>query len=250
MGPEVTAEDVEAAVGRLDQEAPAETVFVCDECGREFASENALNGHLSAHRGKPAGAGKSRAAASRERPKTPPAKLAGIAGEARSIVNKAVANTQTIGAFLMMVAPHTGLAIAGLRDPNSKRVIVRSRAEVAGEILLGQIASATSSDEIERAARIVELLRRYNSMFDYSAIGDLAGSIAVAAAIDARFIRPDFKVKVGQFELPIVQATIGDVVAELEREGLYAEAPADEAEAPAGPPAEGPETIEGPVEAT
>lgn len=221
----------------------------CPECGRTFTSQASLNGHLAAHRGRGAKAG--RAQATRERPRTStpaPAKIAGLSGEARTVVNKAVANTQTVGALLSLVAPHTGLTIAGYRDPQTGAEVVRSRAAVAGDILLGHIAAAQSADELQRAAQILELLRRYNSIFEYSALGDVAGSLVVAAAIDARVIRPDFKLKVGQLELPVVEATIGDVVQELDRQGLYAEAPPnpeDGGQAPA--PAE---TVEGGVEAT
>src|SRR5258708_2967122 len=82
---------------------------------------------------------------------------AGRGGAARAIVNKAGGNAQTIGALLAAFpfTAHTGLTIAGMVDPQTKRVVVRSRAVVAGEILLGQLAAATSQDELQRAAQIL-----------------------------------------------------------------------------------------------
>jgi len=246
---ELSPEELEA----LRQIAVDPSEFVCPVCGKAFASENALNGHQAAHRtagAKPA----SKARASRERPAPPKDKAARSAGAgldaaAKNIVSKAVANTQSVGLLLFMVAPHLGLAIAGAKDPRTNQVVVRSRAEVAGQILLGNLAAASSAEELQRAAQIVELLRRYNAIFEYSALGDLAGSLAVAAAIDARLIQPDFRIKVGQLELPVVSMTIGDVVEELERQGMYQAAePSDESSPPPSPPGE--EFVEGGVENT
>jgi hypothetical protein len=228
LSTQLTEEDLEA----IAAEAPEQ--LVCPECGKTFGSPAALNGHLAAHRGKSKTA--KAAQSSRERPKPKGSPSAGLDAAARVIVNKAVANTQTVGAVLAAIpfTAHTGLAIAGMIDPQTKQVLVRSRAVVAGEILLGQLAAASSQDELQRAAQILELLRRYNSIFEYSALGDVVGSIGVAAAVDARLIPPDFRLKVGMFEVPIVEATIGDVVAELERQGMYEPAPG---ESPPYPPA-------------
>jgi C2H2-type zinc finger len=247
MGTQLTEEDLAALAQGSPDGAGAE--LECPECGRMFSSQASLNGHLASHRG---GKAKSRAQASRERPPTPAGKAVGLDGAARTIVNKAVANTQTVGAFLAAtVAPHTGLAIAGLKDPRTKQVIVRSRAEVMGEIILGQLASATSPDEMQRAARMIELLRRYNALFEYTAFGDVAGSLAVAGLVDARVIPADFKIQFGNIELPVAVATIGDVVAYYEDQGLY-EAPPKPGpgdEPPPRPPGEA-EEIAGGVEAT
>lgn len=230
MNSQLTAEDLE----RLAAQGEEAELLVCPECERTFSSQAALNGHLAAHRGKSKGS--KAAQASRERPKPKGSANAGLDGAARAIVNKAVGNTQAVGALLAAIpfTAHTGLTIAGMVDPETKRVIVRSRAVVAGEILLGQLAAATSQDELQRAAQVLELLRRYNAIFEYSALGDVVGSIGIAAAVDARLIPPDFRVKLGAFELPIVEATIGDVVAELDRQGMYEPAPGEQP--PPSPP--------------
>jgi C2H2-type zinc finger len=245
MSSQITEEDVAA----LGAETPSGETLECPECGRPFSSAASLNGHLASHRGK----AKGKAQASRQRAggKAPPS--GGLESIARTVVNKAIANTQVVGGFVMLVAPHLGLAIAGLRDAQTQKVIVRSRAEITGGILLSNIAAAQTAEQIQRAAQILELLRRYNSIFEASALGDVVFSLAIAGAVDARLIRPDFKLKVGQLELPVVQATIGDVVAELEREGLYdqplEEQPlAESQDGQAGPV--GAEVVVGGVEAT
>ncbi len=251
MGTQLTEEDLRAA--GLDAETE---LLECPECGRTFGSAAALNGHLAAHRGKQAAGRKAAAGArdSRERPKPKGSPSGGLDPAARAVINKAVANTQAVGALLTAIpfTTHTGLTIAGLVDPQTKQVIVRSRAIVAGEILSGQIAAATSQDELQRAAQILELLRRYNTIFEYSALGDVAGSLLVAAAVDARLVPPDFRVKVGALELPIVEAAIGDVVHELDRQGFYEAAPGEQP--PPEPPAPntepGAETIAGDVTQT
>jgi hypothetical protein len=229
LSTQLTAEDLAALEGGDPEQ------LVCPECERSFSSQAALNGHLASHRGKAKTA--KAAQASRERPKPKGSPSAGLDGAARAIVNKAVANTQTVGALLAAFpfTAHTGLTIAGMVDPQTKRVIVRSRAVVAGEILLGQLAAATSQDELQRAAQILELLRRYNSIFEYSALGDVVVSVGVAAAVDARLIPPDFQVKLGPLEIPIVQTAIGDVVAELERQGMYEPAPGESSPYPPAP---------------
>lgn len=243
---DLTEEELAQAVADLPAEGAE---LVCPECGRPFGSPAALNGHLAAHRGK----AKGRAEASRERGKNKPPPSGGLESSGRTVVNKAIANVQTVAGFAAMFAPHVGLTIAGLRDPQTQKWIVRSRAEIAGGILLGHIAGARTPDEIQRAAQILQLLSRFNSIFEASALGDVVGSIAVAAAVDARIIPVDFKVKVGQLELPIVTATIGDVVAELEAQGLYDAPPPEQAPpAPSGSsngPA-GAELVSGGVEAT
>lgn len=236
----LTPEDVAALAG-----GEAAEELACPECGRTFESQAALNGHLSAHRGK----AKGRAQASRQRAANKPPPATGIDAAAKTIVNKAIANTQFIGGVVMIVAPHLGLAISGLRDPQTQKIIVRSRAEIAGGILLSNIAAAQTPEELQRAAQIVELLRRFNTIFEYTALGDVVGSLAIAAAVDARLIPPTYKVKIGALELPIVESTIGDVVAELEAQGLYDEQMV-EPTSPDGTSPEGAEVIAGDVTAT
>lgn len=247
MATTLTPEEAEAALA--GGAPPGE--LECLECGRSFTSQAALNGHLAAHRG--GAKGRSKAQASRERPKGAAAtagKAVGLEGAARTIVNKAVANTQTVGALLAAIpyTAHLGLTIAGYTDPDTKLVTVRSRAAMAGDILLGHLASAQTPDEIQRAAQIVELLRRYNMIFEGGDLANVGASLAVAVAVDARMIPPDFGVKLGPIEIPVVQLTIGDVVAELDRQGLYSPAedgayPGPGDTAPPRPPGEAEEIL-------
>jgi len=252
MATTLTPEEAEAALAGA---SPAE--LECSECGRTFASQSALNGHLAAHRG--GAKGRTKAQASRERPKGAAAtagKAVGLDGAARTVVNKAVGNAQTVGALLAAIpyTAHLGLTIAGYTDPDTKLVTVRSRAAMAGDLLLGHLASAQTPDEIQRAAQIVEVLRRFNMIFEGGDLANLGASIGVAIAVDARMIPPDFGVKLGPVEIPVVQLTIGDVVAELDRQGLYSPAedgpyPGPGDAAPPRPPGEA-EEIAGDVTAT
>lgn len=242
MGSQLTEKDLEELAAQAP-EAPAGELE-CPECGRTFTSQASLNGHLAAHRG--GAKGRSKAQASRERPKgkqtTPGKPAVGLEGSARTIVNKAVANTQGVGALLAAIpfTAHLGMTIAGYVDPETKEVRVRSRAAIAGDILLGNLASASTPDEIQRATQIVELLRRYNMIFEGGDLANLGASLAVAVAVDARMIPPDFGVKLGPVEIPLVAMTIGDVVAELDRQGLY-----DQPEPGPPPPSYTVEDVEG-----
>jgi C2H2-type zinc finger len=248
LGTQLTDQDLEELAARAPAGATSPAgagELECPECGRTFSSQASLNGHLAAHRG--GAKGRTKAQASRERPKgkhTTPDKPVGLEGSARSVVNKAVANTQGVGALLASIpfTAHVGLTIAGYIDPDTKQVRVASRAAMAGDILIGHLAAAQTPDEIQRAAQIVELLRRYNSIFEGGELFNVGASLAVAAAVDARVIPPDFGVKLGPMEVPVVALTIGDVVAELDRQGLY------EQQAPAGPGETPPPTYPGDVE--
>ena len=241
MSVQLTAEEAAAALGS----APKLEEFICLTCGRVFDSQAKLNGHQAWHK-TPAG----KQAKKPEPPKQETQRpiTAALAEGAKATVEKAVRNTKALGHFplVMALAPHTGLALAGLKDEGG-RVIVRSRAELAGQLIM-EIRDA------EVLRQVIAWLERYNALFELSAAADLVGSLAVAGAVDARVIPPDFTVKlpVGgmQLELPVVQAAIGDVTAELAARGLYEtpeaapETPGNNGQTPGG------EQIAGGVEST
>lgn len=213
----------------------------CPECGREFETVQAMRGHLASHR----------RGASQDRAKQPPgagtpkraetvavSQLLDTAG--REVVAKAVKNAKADAHILAFVAPHVGLAISG-QDPdkqpaewrrdNPGAIFVQSRAELAGELIL----EIRDPDVLRTVLRV---LTAYNSLHEFTKGGKLIGDLAVAGAVDARVIPPDFKIEYGPIQLPIAEATIGDVVAEWERRGLY--------QRPEGPPPEGAEDGEHP----
>lgn len=247
MSTTLTAEEAAAALGG----SAAAEAFQCPQCGRTFDSAAKLNGHLGWHK---TAAGRAAAAGGKGKPDkpTPPAPSPGIPESllelAKSETAKAIKNTKATAHFplVMGLAPHTALTLAGLKDDQGN-VIIRSRAEIAGELIL-EIRDA------EVLRRVVAMLRWYNSLFELTKAADLIGSVAVAGAVDARVIPPDFTIHVPvggmQLDLPIVQAAIGDVTAELAARGLYEsgeqppETPGENGATPAG------ETISGGVENT
>lgn len=221
----------------------AEGPFACPECGREFDTLQAMRGHQASHSRQPAPKRK-------PEPKPPADKgkiTEALDAAARATVAKAVRNTKALANFplIMAVAPHTALAIAGLETPE-RGVVVRSRAELAGQLVL-------EIHDPEVLRQTLRLLAAYNSLFEMTAAAELVTSVAIAGAVDARAIPPDFKIKMGPLELPIAEAAIGDVVKEWERRGLYvaaaAEASADEGGPPMGTPP-GAEVIQGDVTET
>lgn len=197
----------------------------CPECGREFPTVQAMRGHLASHRGKQARAGQTGppggAQGAIRREPVSIAQLLDAAG--KETVRKAVKNAKTVGNLLAFGAPHVGLAIAG-QDPaqqspewrleNPGAIYVRSRAELAAELIL----EIRDPDVLRQVLRI---LTAFNALFEVEKVAELGGSLIVATAVDVRVIPPDFKMRVGPMELPIAEATIGDVVAEWQRRGLY-----------------------------
>jgi hypothetical protein len=218
--------------------AQAEGSFACPECGREFETLQAMRGHLASHKRQP------------KKPEPKPAEK-GISptldAAAKATVAKAVRNTKALANFplVMAVAPHTALAIAGLETPE-RGIVVRSRADLAGQLIL-------EIHDAEVLRQTLRLLSAYNSLFEMTAAAELVTSVAIAGAVDARAIPPDFKIKMGPLELPIAEAAIGDVVKEWERRGLYVAAAVDQAPEEGGPATgtpPGAEVIEGGVTET
>lgn len=214
--------------------------FACPECGREFETLQAMRGHRASH---------TRQANKKPEPKAPAEKgiSATLDAAAKATVAKAVRNTKALANFplVMAVAPHTALAIAGLETPE-RGIVVRSRAELAGQLIL-------EIHDPEVLRQTLRLLGAYNSLFEMTAAAELVTSVAIAGAVDARAIPPDFKVKMGPLELPIAEAAIGDVVKEWERRGLYVAAAVDQAPEEGGPATgtpPGAEVIEGGVTET
>ena len=239
----MASEEAGFAVSDRVRDLTPEGPFACPECGREFESLPAMRGHLASHKRQPA-----KPSRQAEKPVEKVVSQA-LDAAARQTVAKAVRNTKALANFplVMAVAPHTGLAIAGL-TLESGEVVVRSRADLAGQLIL-----EIRDPEVLR--QTLRLLNAYNSLFEMTAAAELVTSIGIAGAVDARVIPPDFKIKMGPLELPIAEAAIGDVVHEWERRGLYAAADAgaapDEQQqpAPTGTPP-GAEVVEGGVTET
>lgn len=219
----------------------AEGPFACPDCGREFDTLQAMRGHQASHSRKPA--------PKKPEPKAPAEKgiSAALDAAAKATVLKAVRNTKALANFplVMAVAPHTALAIAGLETPE-RGLVVRSRAELAGQLVL-------EIHDPEVLRQLLRILNAFNSLFEMTAAAELVTSVAIAGAVDARAIPPDFKIKMGPLELPIAEAAIGDVVKEWDRRGLYVAAAVEQAAEEGGPAMgtpPGAEVVEGGVEGT
>jgi hypothetical protein len=191
--------------------------FPCPECDRVLSTRPAMLAHIAfKHRGvKLGGAGKSKPAGKAPAPATRERKPAPLPTEAevKVEIGKAVANLKTAGGFLSIVAPHTGIAIAGVVSEPSRefpagQIIVNSRADRAGRILEGWAL---------RDYRVLEAVRRFNAIFEGSDAASLAAELGAAVAVDVRLADPHMALEVGPFRgenaIKPVEALIGDVVA-------------------------------------
>lgn len=210
----MSADDLRSA--GLDGEA--QEGFPCPECERVLSTRPAMLAHvafkhkgirLGAQKAKPAGKA---APASRERKPAPLPTEAEVKVE----IGKAVANLKTAGGFLSIVAPHTGVALAGVvgepsREFPTGEILVNSRAERAGRILEGWAL---------RDYRVLEAIRRFNAIFEGSDAVSLAAELAAAVAVDVRVADPHLAIEVGPFRgenaIKPVEALIGDVVAYID----------------------------------
>ena len=234
MADPITAEDLKAA--GLDGEAPGG--FVCPECGKSFETPNGLRFHNIKHlreKGElpPAPGRKTPASASRERAK--PSKVAASGADAAiaKVVDKTVENLITVGGFVAFILPRTGTAIAGVPGR------VDSRARLAGSVLFAQ-AKAN--------ARILELLERFNGLFEGGTTGKIVADLAAAVASDLNVIDPHFAVQVGPLgEVRPIEILIGDVLEYVEPLLAQPEPPPYAAPAANG---SAPVTVEGDVTQT
>ena len=123
---------------------------------------------------------------------------------AEEVVGEAVANITTLAGFIMPIAPYTGITIAGVPGEREGEWIVRSRAEMAGSVLL---------EHAKRNHRVLAAVARFNLMFKNVEIIEVAGAVIASAAVDAKLVEPDAIVKLpGGIEAPILYPAIGDTI--------------------------------------
>jgi hypothetical protein len=190
VDPEVSAaaEELLGGSGRDD--------FACSICDKEFTTRRALAMHGRVH--------------ARER-KQAPARPAAPESAVQAVVEEAVGNAIVIGGYLSILLPHLGTAIAGVPSDDPERPVVRSRAEMAGGILI---------EHARRNPAVLNALERFNSLLKSSAVVEIAGSLAAAAAVDVGLVDPNMSIEVGPFQgehaIRPVRAVIGDVVTYVE----------------------------------
>lgn len=165
-------EAAEAVLGSPRAEGQSDRgVHLCEECGARFEKSISLNNHRRIHAREGGGTATSATAeASRTRPST-----AAPAGVVEREIALAVSNTKAAAAFLYPLAPHLAVTIAGAEDSEGA-VLVRSRADVAGELLLSQAKTNP---------RILNVVRAYNRLYEGGAVIDLALSVGAAGVVDA-----------------------------------------------------------------
>lgn len=123
---------------------------------------------------------------------------------AEEVIGEAVANITTLAGFIMPLAPYTGITIAGVPGEKEGEWIVRSRAEMAGSVLL---------EHAKRNRRVLAAVARFNLMFKNVEIIEVAGAVIASAAVDAKLVEPDATVKLpGGIEAPILYPAIGDTI--------------------------------------
>ena len=123
---------------------------------------------------------------------------------AEEVVGEAVANITTLAGFIMPLAPYTGITIAGVPGEKEGEWIVRSRAEMAGSVLL---------EHAKRNRRVLAAVARFNLIFKNVEIIEVAGAVIASAAVDAKLVEPNATVKLpGGVEVPILYPAIGDTI--------------------------------------
>ena len=215
---EVTDEERAAAAAVLDAAAEEAEALRCATCGKgPYTSERNLAAHVKSAHGEGAARSRERNAA------RPAARTLGDAA-VREVIGKTVANLITIGGYVTILAPHTGLALAGVPTADGASWVVRSRAVQAGDLL---------EAHAKRDPRVLVALQRFNGFFEGSAAAELALSMGAAVAVDAGLVDPHMSLEIGPFTgenaIRPVEAVIGDVIAEVDRlRGEYQAAAAGE----------------------
>jgi hypothetical protein len=129
---------------------------------------------------------------------------------AEEVIGEAVANMTTLAGFLTPIAPYTGITIAGVPGEKPGEWIVRSRAEMAGSVLL---------EHAKRNRRVLAAVQRFNLMFKNVELLEVVGSVVASAAVDAKIVEPDASVKLPSgAEFPILYPAIGDTIEFIARQ--------------------------------
>jgi hypothetical protein len=135
---------------------------------------------------------------------------------AEDVVGEAVDHLITVaGIFIVPVAPHVGLTIAGVPHPDAPAKLnalestpqdwlVQCRAAMAGRALL---------EHARRNTRVLALVGRFNALFRNVELLEVAGALAASVAVDAHLAPADaVAVLPGGARYPIFQPVIGDVI--------------------------------------
>lgn len=123
---------------------------------------------------------------------------------AEQVIGEAVDNMITLAGFAMPIAPYTAVTIAGVPGEREGEWIVRSRALMAGNVLL---------EHAKRNPRILRVVARFNLMFKNVELVEVVGSVVAAGAVDAKLVPPDATIVLpGGIEMPVLAPAIGDTI--------------------------------------
>jgi len=124
---------------------------------------------------------------------------------AEEVIGDAVANVITLAGFVMPFAPYTAVTLAGVPGEEAGTWVVRSRAEMAGAVLL---------EHAKRNNRVLAAVHRFNLLFKNVELAEVVGSVVASVAVDAHVIPPDATMALpGGMKLPILAPAIGDTIA-------------------------------------
>ena len=164
--------------------------------------------------------------AAAQKPRTGRSQPAGVTDAdliAEDVIGEAVDNITTLAGYVMPFAPYTAVTLMGVPDPESSDDrqlpwIVKSRAQMAGEILLAHAKTNR---------RLLAAVARFNLLFKNVELLEVAGSVVAAAAVDAHLVEPDATIALpGGLELPILAPAIGDTIEFIAAQERAAEAQA------------------------
>ena len=127
---------------------------------------------------------------------------------AEEVIGEAVDNIVTLAGFAMPIAPYTAVTIMGVPEPDTRpeenRWLVRSRAVMAGNILL---------EHAKRNPRILQAVARFNLLFKNVELVEVVGSVVAAGAVDAKLVPPDATIALpGGAEMLLLAPAIGDTL--------------------------------------
>ena len=122
---------------------------------------------------------------------------------AKEVIDTAVANVKGLCLYLAPFAPYAAITLMGAQDESGAE-LVRSRAEMAGRVLLRQA---------ENDPRIVRAVARFNRLFESVEAVEVIGAVGASVAVDAKLVDPHLRIRYGPVEFPILEPVIGDTIA-------------------------------------
>jgi len=136
---------------------------------------------------------------------------------ADEVVADAVGNVIALAGLIMPLAPYTAVTVAGVPDADGQGWVVKSRADMAGRVLL---------EHAKRNPRVLAFLARFNLMFRNVELVEVSAALVASVAVDARLVPPDATIALpGGAQMPILAPAIGDTIEYIASQREAAAAP-------------------------